>query len=149
MKKYLRKFSITFFILTILLTINGCAVRYVADYDAAIKDEIIQIAKKVDLFWGALLDTEPDKRKYAAFKDQYNAIESDMRGLVMKNDIRELNDASTKQAVITLDLWSEDRSMHKKNDNFSNFIAKRHRKQFNRIFIAMAKGEDIKNTTGD
>ena len=149
MKKYFRRFSTTLFTLIILLTINGCAVRYVADYDAAIKDEIIQIAKKVDIFWGALLDTKPDKRKYAAFKDQYNTIEGDMRSLVMKNNIRELNDASTKQAVIALDLWSEDRSIHKKNDSFSDFVAKRHRKQFNRIFIAMAKGEEAKNITGD
>ncbi len=138
------KFSIIFLI-TVLLSANGCAVRYIADYDASIKDEIFQVAKKVDLFWGALLDTQSADRKYDKFKDQYNQIETDIRGLVMKNEIRALNKESTKQANIALDLWVEDRSIHKENDGFSDFEAKRHRKQFNRVFTAMAKGEEAKN----
>lgn len=138
------KFSIIFLI-TVLLSANGCTVRYIADYDASIKDEIVQVAKKVDLFWGALLDTQSADRKYDKFKDQYNQIETDIRGLVMKNEIRALNKESTKQADIALELWVEDRSIHKENDGFSDFEAKRHRKQFNRVFTAMAKGEEAKN----
>ena len=144
------KFSIVFLI-TVLLSANGCAVRYVADYDASIKEEIVQVAKKVDLFFGTLLDTQTDDRKYDKFKGQYNQIETDIRGLVMKNEIRALNKESTKQANIVLELWIEDRSIHKNNDGFSDFEAKRHRKQFNRVFTAMAKGEEAKNisTTKD
>jgi hypothetical protein len=144
------KFSIIFLI-TVLLSSNGCAVQYIADYDASIKDEIVQVAKKVDLFWGALLDTQSADRKYDKFKGQYNQIETDIRGLVMKNEIRALNKESTKQANIALELWVEDRSIHKENDGFSDFEAKQHRKQFNRVFTAMAKGEEAKNisTTND
>ncbi|MDH3973139.1 MAG: hypothetical protein OEV42_02560 [Deltaproteobacteria bacterium] len=127
-----------------LVLLNGCTVKYVAEYDAGIKEEIVEIAKKVDIFWGELLDRDGDDRKYSSFKSAYNEIEADIRGLVMKNEIRPLNKASTKQVRIALDLWVEDRELHKKKDGFSDFQAKRHRKQFNRVFTAMAIGEDLK-----
>lgn len=133
------------FLIATCLSVSGCAVTYVAEYDASIKGEIVQVAKEVDLFWGALLDTEPSKRNYEKFKDQYNKIETDIRGLVMKNEIRALNNESTKQANIALDLWIEDRDIHKKSETFSDFDAKRHRKQYIRVFTAMAKGEEAKN----
>lgn len=136
--------SIKVWVVLFFTLLNGCAIRYVADYDAGIKEEIVQIAKKVDMFWGELLDTEKGNRQYSRFKVKYNEIETDMRGLVMKNEIRALNEESTKQAKIALDLWVEDRALHKKQDDFSDFEAKQHRKQFNRVFTAMATGEDIK-----
>jgi hypothetical protein len=134
-----------FIILALCFAGTGCTVKYVADYDANIKDEIIQISKKIDLFWGDLLDTPVGDRKYIKFKDKYNEIESDLRGLVTQNEIRALNRESTKQAENALDLWVQDRDLHKKNDSFTDFEAKQHRKQYNRVFIAMAKGEEAKN----
>lgn len=131
----------------LFLAITGCTVKYVAEYDASIKEEIIQVSKKVDLFWGDMLDTPANERRYAKFKDKYNEIEADMRSLVMKNKIRPLNQESTKQAEIVLGLWVEDRELHKKNDSLSDFEANRHRKQFTRAFIAMAKGEEIKDVS--
>lgn len=144
--KYLTQMNFSIIFLTIaLFSATGCSVHYIADYDASMKDEIVQVAKKVDLFWGSLLDTDINDRKYDKFKNEYNLIETDIRGLVMKNEIRTLNNESTKQANIALDLWIEDKSIHKDNDAFSDFEAKRHRKQFNRVFTAMAKGEEAKN----
>ena len=146
--KYVKQYKFPIvFLISILLSVTGCTVKYVADYDASIKEEIFQVANKVDFFWGTLLDTPVTDRKYDKFKDQYNQIESDIRGLVMKNEVRALNKESTKQANIALKLWMEDKSIHKGNDNFSDFEAKRHRKQFIRVFTAMAKGEDAKNIT--
>ncbi len=144
--KHIKKIRLWILILFItLFSINGCAVHYVADYNATIKNEIVQVAKKVDLFWGALLDTKPIDREYDKFKDQYNQLEADIRGLVMQNEIRALNKESTKQAQIALELWIEDRAIHRDKNSFSDFIAKRHRKQLNRVFTAMAKGEEAKN----
>ncbi len=141
--------ALTFlFIFIATLGTGGCAVRYVADYDASIKEEIIRVAKKVDLYWGALLDMEASQRKYDKFKDQYNQIETDIRGLVMRNEIRPLNKESTRQANIALDLWIEDRKIHKQNGTMSDVEAKNHRKQYMRVFIAMAKGEEAKNLSG-
>ena len=75
-------------VIVALFASSGCAVRYVADYDASIKEEIFQVAKKVDIFWGVLLDTDKAERPYDKFKEQYNQIEADLRVLVMKNEIR-------------------------------------------------------------
>jgi hypothetical protein len=144
--KYLINAKVLFILLIVSsFSIHGCTFRYVADYDASIKEEIIRVAKEVDLFWGALLDVDASERKYDKFKDQYNQIETDIRGLVMKNEIRALNKESTKQAKIALELWIEDRDIHKQNNAFSDFEAKRHREQYTRIFTAMAKGEEAKN----
>lgn len=144
---YLKTSRIIFSVILIFGILSGCTVKYVADYDAAIKDETVQIAKKVDLFWGDLLDTDIENRQYDVFKDQYNEIETDIRGLLMKNQIRALNKISTKQVSILLDLWIEDKNIHKASDTFTDFEAKRHRKQFVRAFTAIAKGEEARNLT--
>jgi hypothetical protein len=140
--------KISQYFLSLLLVfgmLSGCTVKYVAEYDSYIKEEIVQIAKKVDLFWGKLIDTPIEDRKYDAFKDQYNEIETDIRGLLIRNQIRTLNKLSTKQVSNLLDLWMEDKKNHKKSNTFTDFEAKRHRKQFVRVFIAIAKGEEAKN----
>ena len=141
------KNGIFYFLLILMFATNsGCTVRYVAEYDAAIKDEIVQVAKKVDLFWGQLLDTAIGERNYEKFKNKYNEIETDIRCLLMKNEIRPLNKESIKQSENALKLWLQDKAIHKDKDGFSDFEAKRHRKQFIRVFIAMAKGEEAKKT---
>ncbi|TQV77241.1 hypothetical protein FLL45_04655 [Aliikangiella marina] len=143
--KLLISTRLTFVFLIALLLISGCTVKYVAEYDAEIKNEIIQVAKKVDLFWGDLLDTDVDKRQYDKFKTNYNEIESDIRSLVLKNEIRPLNEESTEQAKIALKLWTDDREKHKSDDGFSNGRAKLHQRQLSRVFAAMAKGEAVKD----
>lgn len=127
------------------LLLSCCTVQYVAEYDASVKDEIISVAKRVDLFWGTLLDSEATQRPYAQYQEQYNQIESDIRSLMMRNAIRPLNKASTRQGEIALKLWQQDHENHKANDTISDFIAKRHREQFTRVFTAMAMGEEAKN----
>jgi len=144
MYRMIHNYSLTLFVLFLISAATGCTVQFVAEYDATIKEEIVQTAKKVDKFWGSLLDHDEANRPYETFKDQYNEIESDIRGLVMKNEIRPLNKESTEQAKNTLELWVQDRELHKKNDGFSNFEAKRHREQYVRLFTAMAKGEEAK-----
>ena len=141
----MRKIRAPFVFALIAFSVAGCAVNFVAEYNAAIQEEIIQTARKVDLFWGELMDTNIGDRQYDNFKDKYNEIETDIRVLLMKNEIRALNEESTKQAKIALDLWMEDRKLHKTNNTFSDFEAQRHRTQYTRIFTAMAKGEEAKN----
>lgn len=134
--------------IALLFSLSGCAVNYVAAYDEAVKEEIFRVAKQVDLFWGALLDVKAYERDYEKFKEQYNRIEADIRALVMKNEVRALNKESTRQANIALTLWVEDRAIHRAEDSFSDFEARRHREDFNRVFTAMVKGEEAKNTSG-
>ncbi len=133
-----------YFLFTLLM-LSACTVRYVAEYDASITEEIIKLLKKVDMFYGELLETDVNNRGYENFKEKYIEIESDLRVLLVKNQIRALNKESTEQAKIALELWIEDKEEHKENNTVSDFIAKRHRGQFTRIFIAMAKGEKAKD----
>ncbi|XBS69315.1 hypothetical protein ABK905_23225 [Acerihabitans sp. KWT182] len=62
----------------------------------------------------------------------------------MKNEIRPLNEQSTEQSKIALNLWVDDKNKHKLSDGFSDYIAEAHREQYLEIFTAMAKGEALK-----
>lgn len=148
MKPFAR-FPSLLFCFAFVLTISSCTVHYVAEYDAGIKQQIIDTAREIDLFWGELLDTDENERPYAKYAARYNEIEADLRSLVVQNEIRPLNKESTTQAKNALELWVEDRRLHKEQDGFSDFEAKRHRTQFERVFIAMAKGEEAKDTGAD
>ena len=127
-----------------LIVFYGCTVQYVAVYDESIKNEIIRIAGEVEMFYATLLEADASLRGYNNFKDRYLAIEVDLRTLLTRNKIRPLNEESTKQTEIALELWLDDKEKHKFNDSVSDFIINSHRNQFQRIFIAMAKGEAVK-----
>lgn len=139
------KIKQSFFVILISLCLASCAsVQYTAKYDAQVRDDSVILAKRIDLFWGQLLDLPQEKRLFSHFQSQYTEIEVELRNLVMRNKIRPLNDESTEQGKITLDLWLQDRAQHKKDNKFSDFIAERHRLQFQRLFIAIITGEDNK-----
>lgn len=122
----------------------GCTVQYVAEYDESIKNEIVRIAAQVEMFYADILETDEAERVYENFRDRYISIEVDLRTLLLRNKIRPLNEESTKQTEIALELWIDDKEQHKSENTVSNFIINSHRKQFQRIFIAMAKGEAVK-----
>lgn len=126
------------------LFFGGCTVQLTAEYDETIRNEIIRIAGEVEMFYAQLLETEATERTYENFKDGYLMIEVDLRSLLTRNKIRPLNEESAQQTEIALELWLDDKANHKQNDNVSNFIIESHRKQFQRIFIAMAIGEAVK-----
>jgi hypothetical protein len=144
MNKHITKSSAAVFLLALFVFFNSCTVQYVAAYDENIKNEIIRIAGEVEMFYAELLETEITDRTYDNFKDKYLAIEVGLRTLLLKNKIRPLNEESTKQTEIALQLWLDDKEKHKTNNAVNNFIVNSHRSQFQRIFIAMAKGEAIK-----
>jgi hypothetical protein len=62
----------------------------------------------------------------------------------MRNEIRALNKESTKQTQNALDLWLGDKNNHKKLNTVDDVTIKLHRRQFSRVFVAMAKGEEAK-----
>lgn len=131
--------------LLVMALLAGCSVQYVADYDAQTRDETLRIARTVDYFWVVLLDTPKEQRKYEYFQSHYNGIEADIRALLMRNQIRTDNESTVKQLENLLGLWEEDKKLHKEKNTFSDFEARRHKKQFLRVFIAILKGEDAKD----
>ena len=135
-----------FYLLLIFISIftTDCTVQFVARYDEAVKNDIIHISSEVDKFYSRLLETDVNERTYNRFREEYLEIESDIRTLLTKNQIRPLNDESTKQTENALKLWLDDKDTHKKNNTVSDFIINSHRSQFQRLFVAMAKGEQAK-----
>ena len=81
-----------------------------SQYDPGAVTEINEIAKKIDRFYGELLETPKGRREYEKFKERYIEVAVDLRFLVLHNELRgELNTPSIKQAKIVHDLWMNDK----------------------------------------
>ena len=147
--------------LFIMMLSQGCSIKLVADYDANIAHEIINVSKQVDKFYGELLETPYPERSYDDFKEQYITIEVNIRALVLQNKARPLNDESISIAETTLEKWLKYKDKHKDNwrkyqlpdgdsnkitakDIYKDTLAKNHRKRFTRLFTAMSVAEEAK-----
>jgi len=124
--------------------LSGCAVKFVADYDSKTEDAILDAAKRVDLFYGKLLDTPERDRQYKAFADQYSSIEADLSSLVLRNKVRQYNEDSTQIAETILSLWQKYRDLHKERDAYSTGNAQLDRGRFRRLFAYLARAEGAK-----
>ena len=127
-----------------ILLMSGCALNLVSDYDQESLQSMELLAKKVDLFYAKLAMVSPKERGFKRFNQDYVAIDVDLNALLTRQKIRAVNELTTKQVVIAQNLWSQDMQLHKQRDTISDFIVKRHRQQFNRLFLAMIKGEESK-----
>jgi|WetSurMetagenome_2_1015567.scaffolds.fasta_scaffold377684_2 hypothetical protein len=122
----------------------GCSIRLVSGYDAATEEEIFKCAKMIDQFYGKLIETDANKRQYAAFADQYVTIETELRSLVLRNKVRSLNEDSTLIAENILKLWVEYRDLHKEKNAYSDGNAGLDRDRFARMFSYAARAEGAK-----
>lgn len=139
-----QKIFLMIFISLSAFFLYSCRVQYVASYDQTVQNEIIRISSEVDMFYGKLLEIPEDERSYDNFKNDYLKIEVDLRTLLTRNKIRPLNDESIQQTKNALNIWLDDKDRHKKKNTVSDFTINLHRKQFQRIFVAMAIGESVK-----
>lgn len=128
---------------------SGCAIKLVADYDSVAFEEILATGKRVDKFYGTLLESKAQSRKYAAFSDQYVALETDIRGMVTRNQARALNSESTEISKLILKLFVKYKDLHKKNDTYSDGTAKLDRNRLGRMFASAASAEEAKKLTAD
>ena len=138
-----------FLALVLSLAGAGCAIKLVSDYDSAAFEEILATGKKVDKFYGTLLETKPDARQYSAFSDQYVAIETDIQGIITRNQARALNAESTEIARSILGLMSKYKDRHKERNDYSDGNAKLDRGRFVRLFAGAASAEEAKKLTVD
>lgn len=137
------------FLLLVAFALGGCAVKLVADYDSVAFEEILKFGKKVDRFYGDLLETKPSDRAYQKFGAQYVEIETDIRSLVTRNKARALNEESTQISEITLNLWVKYKDAHRTKNTYSDGTAKLDRNRFVRLFAAAASAERAKNLDAD
>lgn len=135
--------------LFIAISSGGCAIKLVSDYDAAAFEEILGIGKKVDKFYGTLLETKQDARQYSAFADQYVTLETDIRGMVTRNQARALNSESSEISQLILKVFIKYKGLHKDNNNYTDGTAKLDRSRLTRMFASAASAEEAKKLSAD
>jgi len=136
-------------IIIVGLTFVGCSIKFVADYDATTFEEIIKIGKKVDRFYGDLLEAPANSRQYQKYSDEYVEIETDLRSLVIRNKARELNAESTEISEIILKLWMKYKANHAARDGYADGVARLDRGSFTRLFTSAADAETAKKLDAD
>jgi len=147
MNSGLKQFTAFSSLLLILLTglaLSGCAAKFVADYDSATLEEILRLGKKVDKFYGEMLETPPAERGYAKYSQQYVDVEVDLRSLYVRNKARALNEESTRISEIILNFWIKYKDEHQQTDGYGDGKAQLDRERFTRLFIAAADAETAK-----
>ena len=100
------------FIMTVGIGLGGCSIKLVSDYDSATLEEIIKVGKKVDRFYGDLLETPTADRQYQKYAGKYVEIETDLRSLYIRNKARAFNEESTEISDIILKLWVKYKTNH-------------------------------------
>lgn len=130
--------------LTFVLGLGACTVKLVADYDEATFNEVLQVGKEVDRFYGMLLEAPEGQRPYAKYAKQYVDIETDVRSLVTRNQARPLNKESTQISETILKFWVKYKGKHKKKNAYPTAVAKFDQQRFQRLFSAAAAAEEAK-----
>lgn len=148
-RKYISRLLLIFIIMLAALSLGGCMVKLVADYDSATFEEILRDGKKVDRFYGDLLETVENARPYRNYADNYVEIETDLRSLYLRNKARALNAESTRISEIILQLWVKYKEAHSAKDGYSNGMAKLDRAKFTRLFLAAADAEAAKKLASE
>jgi hypothetical protein len=137
-------------LLTLLLvTATACSVKFVADYDAATFEEILKTGKLVDRFYGDMLEAPEAQRKYATYSIRYVEVETDIRSLLTRNQVRAKNTESIKINETILTLWMKYKDNHQKNDTYRTGVARLDRNRFLRLFAAAADAEAAKRLDQD
>lgn len=139
----MNKTKIVVLILSVLL-ITSCFFNKVADYDKDTAYKIIEVSKRVDLFYMNLLETEPSERIYNKFSEEYKIIEVELRSLVMMNQMRPKNAESTLIAKHILQNWLEFKAQHKENDSYKDSMIDVDWGTIREQFIALAVAEAAK-----
>ena len=111
--------------LIMLMALGGCAVSLVAPYDAATFEEILKAGKKVDRFYGDLLEV-PEKRPYQKYAGKYVEIETELRSLHLRNQARPLNEESIRIVEIMLNHWIAYKKLHRAGNDYPTARAELH-----------------------
>ena len=133
----------------LLIAAAACSVKFVADYDAATFDEILKTGKLVDRFYGDMLEAPEAQRKYATYSARYVEVETDIRSLLTRNQVRAKNTESIKINETILTLWMKYKDNHQKNDTYRTGVARLDRNRFLRLFAAAADAEAAKRLGTD
>ena len=129
------------------LSLTSCSLQLISDYDQKTLSQLEITAKKIDRLFIRLSYMPVHQRRFSNAVSSYMDIDVELQALKTRQELRALNELTLKQINIAISLFSQDKEKHKKQNTISDFVLKRHRKQYNRLFIAMIKGEEAKKLT--
>ncbi len=130
--------------LLILSLSSGCALQMVSSFDIQTEQQIMDVAKTVDKFYAQLSELPKEKRTFHFSQSTYLNIEVELSALLMRQKVRELNELTIKQVEITQSLWLQDKKQHQQANSISDFLIKTRKQQYQRLFLAMIRGEQAK-----
>lgn len=128
----------------IALIPSGSSIQVVARFDASSAQQATQIANSIDQFFTRLLYLPPEQRRYRGLQGGYLDIQVKLQALKQRQEMRQLNDLSLRQADIALELWQQDQQQHQHNDGISDFLIKRHQSNYQQLMNALIQGEHAK-----
>ena len=129
-----------------MLLLPSCALQLVSDFDQQSLKQMELVAKKVNRLFIKLSYLSPEQRNYHQVKSSYMDVDVELQALKTRQQLRPLNELTLKQLNIIISLWQQGRDRHKSANTVSDFLLKRHQKQYNRMFVAMIKGEESKKS---
>lgn len=141
-----------FYIAAIILIIQSCAVKWIADYDTNLANETIDAAKTVDAYYMDLISITDnsginsfnEKLARESFEVRYKEIDNTLYGIYLKNKSKPLNKNSTTISKSVLEkFWRK----YQGDLETKKALLVMHRKNFSRNFEAMLKAENAKETT--
>jgi hypothetical protein len=125
------------------LLLVGCAVTMVSPYDDETRQATLELAKQVDGFYVAMLEHQGN-RDYNSFAGQYVEIETELRGLLRRNQVRSMNSESVTISENLLELWVKYKDRHKKDNHYKDGNAKLEWKRLARMFGYALEAEEAK-----
>lgn len=134
-------------LLILLITItllSSCAVKMVAEYDEEANKKTLEIARKVDIFYRQLADSDPSDRKFSDAKHHYFNIEIDLRTLILLQKMRPKNEESIQICEHILKNWLEFEKAHKDNDTYKDALIDIDWHTIREQFYALAVAEAAK-----
>ena len=136
-------------LLVLASVLSGCAIKLVADYDEKTEQDVTALSAQVIGFYDQLLEKKSDERTYDAAAATYGDIETKMRVLLLRQQVRPLNQESEKQVGLMLEEWERVRALHKGKQSYPDVLIRTHRRNFERYFVAILRAEKARQFAAD
>ena len=137
-------YSTLFLLLLSVLFLAGCSMKLVANYDPQSLTQLEIINKEIDFMYLKMKALPDNQRIYSSFQQEYLKIDVDIRAYERRQEMREKNEESIKQAAILASLWQQDVQTHKQKNTISDFMIKRRQAQYQRLISSMLEAEMAK-----
>lgn len=131
-------------VLVVLGALFACSASLISDQDPKSLNMMEEVAENVDYMYTKMSYMPANERNYHKFSDYYLDVEVKLNALKIRQEMRVMNELTLKQVDIVVQLWRQDRIKHQTKNTLSDFLLKRHKQQYQRLFTALIKAESAK-----